>query len=359
MTVRGPIDPSRLGITLTHEHLFSDISKFLLPTYNTPASEMALWEENQELTLENLHVAMDLFKPLREIAVYSDETLAIAEANYYRDAGGNTIVDVTSKGIRPDPLALRRVSYATGLNVVMGSGWYVKDYHPDDMDRRTVGDLADEIVRDITVGVNGTPVRSGIIGEVGIDGDPITPNEVKSIRAVARASKATGAAISFHRSGVGHDEKLEVLDTVVDEGGDLSRTILGHSDFIAMELPLMKELLAMGPYIEFDLLGNLDAPLYHRPSTPARMARTPNSWSVDTVVAEAILGLIEAGYEDRVLLSHDQYPRQNLRSYGGSGWAFILEKFLPHLRTLGVTEEQINKFTVENPKRVLTFVAPG
>ena len=207
-------------------------------------------------------------------------------------------------------------------------------------------------------GLSGTGVRSGIIGEVGIDGGPLTPNEIKSIRAVARASKATGSAISFHRCGVGRDEKLEVLDTVVEEGGDLSRAILGHSDFIAMELPLMKELLAMGPYVQFDLLGNLDAPLYHQPSTPATMARTPNSWSVDTVVAEAVLGHIEAGYEDRILLSHDQYPRQNLRSYGGSGWAFILEKFLPHLRTLGATDEQTNKFTVENPKRVLTFVAP-
>ena len=152
MTVRGPIEPSQLGVTLPHEHIFSDISKFLLPTYYTPATEMALWEENQELTLENLHVARDLFKPLREISVYSDEDLAISEATYYRDAGGNTIVDLTSKGIRPDPLALRRVSYATGLNVVMGSGWYVKDYHPDDMDERTVEALTDEIVRDITVG---------------------------------------------------------------------------------------------------------------------------------------------------------------------------------------------------------------
>ena len=140
------------------------------------------------------------------------------------------------------------------------------------------------------------------------------------------------------------------------EGADLRRVILGHSDCIAMELPLMKELLEMGPFIEFDLLGRLDVPVTHRPATPATTAR---GWSIAAVVAEAVLDLIEAGFEDRILLSQDQYPRQNLRSYGGNGWTFIIEKFLPHLRNVGVTEEQINKFMVENPKRALTFVESG
>ena len=59
------------------------------------------------------------------------------------------------------------------------------------------------LVDDLTVGVLDTNIRSGIIGEVGIEGQPIEPNEVKSIRASARASRATGAPISFHRGGVG------------------------------------------------------------------------------------------------------------------------------------------------------------
>ena len=294
-------------------------------------------------------------KPIKETGLFSDEKLAIAEAVYFRDVGGNTIVDCASNGLRRDPLGLRRISYAAGVNIIMGSGWYQKQYHPDDMDQRTVEDLADEIIRDITVGVGDTGIRSGFIGEVGIDGDPITPNEIKSIKATARASKATGAAISFHRSGVGRDEKLQVVSTVAEEGGDLARTILGHSDFIAMELPLMKELLEMGPYIQFDLLGRLHVPLVYQPTLPAR---TTTGWGVVSIVAEAIVGLIEAGYEDRILLSHDCFPRPNLKSYGGTGWTFILDKFLPHLRTLGVTEDQIDKFTVENPKQALTFVEP-
>ena len=350
-TVRGPIDPSHLGVTLPHEHFFADLRMYFRPTFYTPATDIGL--RDNKLGLDNLHLARQ--GKIVDVAMYSDENLATAEGIYFRDAGGNTIVDLANNGMKRDPLALRRISYATGLNVVMGSGWYIKQVHPDDMDQRTVEDMTAEIIRDVTVGVGDTGIRSGIIGEVGVNGAPITSNEIKSIKAAARASKATGAAITLHRAGIGRDEKLQTLRIISDEEADLTRTILGHSDWIAMEPPLMKELLGMGPYIEFDFLGKLDVPLVHRPATPAT---TIVGWSLCAVVADAILELIEAGYEDRILLSHDCFTKTNFRSYGGTGWAFVLEKFLPHLRTLGVTEEQTNKFVVENPKRALTFVEP-
>ena len=363
MTVRGPINPSEIGSTLMHEHVLVAFKIYNEPSFHTPASEMALWD--QKVALDNLHLARES-KPLRDNLLYADERLATDEAVYFRDAGGNTIVDVANNGIRRDPLGLRRSSYAAGVNIVMSCGWYQKWYHPQDMDQRTVEDMTDEIIRDITVGGGETGIRSGIIGEVGIDGDPITPDEIKSIKAAARASKATGAAISFHRSGVGRNEQLQVVGAVAEEGADLTRTILGHSDFIAMDMPLMKELLELGPFIQFDLLGKLGTPLMHQPPTPVRVSYGPRpptrrggGWSFDILAAEAIIEFIEIGYEDRILLSHDCAPKVGFRSYGGTGWAFILERFLPHLRTLGVTEQQIDKIIVENPKRALTFAEPG
>ena len=246
MTVRGAIDPSDLGTTIMHKHILVDLRLRIRPDYHTPATEMALWDENRQLALDNLHLAREL-KPIGDNALFSDVDLAIREAVYFRDAGGNTIVDCANNGMRRDPLGLRRIFYATGVNIVMGSGWYQKQYHPEDMDRRTVDDMTEEIIRDVTVGVGDTGIRSGVIGEVGIDGNPITDNEIKSIKAAARASKATGAAITFHRSGGGRDENLRVFSTVGEEGADLTRTILGHSDFIAMEVPLLKELAGLGP----------------------------------------------------------------------------------------------------------------
>ena len=340
MTVAGPIYPGDLGATIMHEHLFIDLRPTHQPPPDATATEVAVWQA--PLSLSNLHLARTR-QPLVDNYLLSDEATAIEEALEYKRLGGGTIVDVTSIGLRRDPLALTRVAAATGLNVVMGAGWYQKAYHPADMDRRTVEDLAEEIIRDVTVGVGDTGVRSGIIGEVGINGDPLTENEVKSIRAAARASRATGATISFHRAGNGA-EKHRVLDLVGEEGGDLSRVVLGHSDEIAGDIPFMIELLDRGPTIEFDLLGRVQFNLVPG-NTIMPVAAVPK--------------LIEAGFEDKIVLSQDVCNKFHLKSYGGTGYSFILEEVLPHLRSEGVTEAQAGKIMVENPARMLTFVAPG
>ena len=159
MTVRGPIEPDQLGTTLMHEHLFLALVRTAAIDQYTSATDYVL--KDQKLTLENLHLAR-AWKPIVDNWILADVPLAIKEATEFRDMGGNTIVDVSNIGLRRDPIALRKVANATGLNIVMGSGWYHKAYHTEDIHRRTVDDLASEIVRDITVGVGETGVRSGI-----------------------------------------------------------------------------------------------------------------------------------------------------------------------------------------------------
>ena len=352
MTVRGPIDPNQLGQTIMHEHLLITLFKTRAPDENTPATEWALWDE--ELTMDNLHLARDR-KAIRDNLVLLDIPTAIEEAREFRHHGGGTIVEVTSIGIRRDPLALVHVSHATELNIVMGAGWYQKLYHPANMDERTVEDMTDEIVRDITVGVGDTGIRSGIIGEVGLEGNPITENEVKSIRASGRASRATGAPISFHRGGIGR-EKLEVIGMLSEEGTDMSRVIFGHSDPIAGDLPLMLELLSHGVYIQFDLLGRVGVPLRFQPDGDDLASFMTSAGTA--AVADAIPQLIEAGHADRILLSQDVCTKERLKAYGGTGYSFILERFLPEMRSRGVSEEHIEMMMVQNPARVLTLAEP-
>ena len=352
MTVQGPIAPDELGPTLMHEHLFITLHRAFEPDLYTPATEWSLWEE--ELTMDKLDMARNR-KPIRDNYVLVDEQTAIDEALEFRNHGGGTIVEVTSIGIRRDPQAMARVSHATGLNVVMGAGWYQKLYHPTDMDDRTVEDLTDEIVRDVTVGVGDTGIRSGIIGEVGIEGAPITENEVKSIRASGRASRATGAPISFHRGGRGR-ERLTVIGILGEEGTDMSRVIFGHSDPIATDMDLMLELLSHGVYIQFDLLGRTGVPLRYAPEGDDLQSFMTSAGTA--AVADAIPRLIDAGYADRILLSQDVCTKMQLKKYGGTGYSFILEKFLPEMRSRGVSEEHIQMMMVDNPQRILTFVEP-
>ena len=353
-TVTGSIEPEQLGPTMMHEHLFVDLRRTNLIDDGSPATDVAL--SLQELTSENAHLAREA-KPITDNWLLADVEVGIDEANEFRYAGGGTIVEVTSVGIRRDPVALRRVARATGLNIVMGCGWYQKAYHPANMDQRTVEDMAEEIVRDISVGVDETDIRSGTIGEVGVEGDPLTENEVKSIRASARASRATGAAISFHRGGNDRQDKLRVAGIVADEGVDPSRVIFGHSDFIAHDVDLLLELLGTGVYVQFDIIGRLGITIPWGTSNRIQMVAAGQLRT--HTVAEAIPKLIEAGYAGRILLSHDVAYKVHLKRYGGTGYSFILEKFIPHLRLQGVAEEDIQAMLVDNPMRVLPFAEPA
>src|SRR3990172_5606480 len=154
VTVRGPIDPGQLGFTLSHEHIFIDLRRTHLPnrrwvvrddrlvpdppSEDIPATELALWEA--KLDLSNVHLARAV-APIADNYVLADQELAVSELMAFKDLGGGGVMDVTSIGLKRDPLAVRRVSERTGLHIVLGTGFYQRVYHPDDMDARTVASL--------------------------------------------------------------------------------------------------------------------------------------------------------------------------------------------------------------------------
>ena len=115
----------------------------------------------------------------------------------------------------------------------------------------------------------------------------------------------------------------------------------------------------MGTYIQFDTLGRVGAPVARYSYIYDTDLNRVYQSAGDVLVAEAIPQLIEAGYEDRILLSQDVCMKIHLKAYGGTGYSFVMEKFLPYLLTLGVTEEQATKMMFDNPMRVLTLVEPG
>jgi phosphotriesterase-related protein len=347
LTVNGPIAPAALGMTLPHEHLLMDFQ----PLIDTPEG----WREAGEVkpstaeeqayytapfTMELIGAAT-MGQPNRDNRRLDDEALAIKEATDYKWLGGGSLVDVTSIGIKRDPAALKRIADATGLNIVMGSAWYEYGYVGDALDQRSVASLAEEIVNDITVGVANSGIRAGIIGEVGVK-EAKRPYEKKILAAAARASLLSGAPISLHFARGYHDQ-LAALEALKNAGADLTRVAMGHSNPIADDLPLMKKILDQGAFLQFDLLGDA-------PHILTEMS--------DHDVAIAILELLKQGYGKQLLLSQDVCMKTDLKAYGGSGYSFIAEQFIPYLRQLGVTEAQITQMVVANPQRLLTFVEP-
>jgi len=296
-TVLGPIPATGLGTTLPHEHLF-----------------------------------IDLLREYRDAGLLRDEPLAIREVGAFKALGGGTIVDLTSIGLGRNPEGLARVSQATGVNIVMGAGFYRHPYLDREwFDRHDPDAIAEVIVRDLVEGVDGTGIRAGIIGEVGCD-SYISAAEERSFRAAARAHLATGATISTHaaRWPIG----LAQLDLLEREGVDPARVIVGHADTVPDE-GYRIALARRGAWVELD---TIQGETEH--DTEQRIA-----W---------LLELLDAGLGDRVLLSHDVCLSSHLRARGGSGYAYLLDGFVPRLRERGLDEATIERLLVDNPRRALT-----
>ena len=341
LTVTGPIDPAQLGVTLMHEHIFID---FQSPVPRPPSRATDLNLRDQPITLENVYAARTGRGGIRN-GFLGDFDTSLDEVMAFKNRGGDAIVDVSNIGLGRDPGALQRISNASGLKVVMGAGWYQKAFHPLDMDQRTVEQLTDVIVHDITVGAEGTNIRSGIIGEVGINGNPLTTNELKSTRASGRAARLTGAPITFHVGGEG-EEKFQVLDVLASEGVDLHHVTMGHSNRWSNDYPFMKRLFARGVFVEFDYLG--------APGGPGGWLGAMD----DQKVANGIAELVKMGYADRIVLAHDVCTKIQLKKYGGNGFTYINDYFLPALERLGVSQSDIHKMMVDNPRKALVFAAP-
>src|SRR5437762_2733752 len=162
-TVLGAIARDAIGITLPHEHLLIDF-KVMFAEPAAASDKGRAWEP---VSLANLGWVRQNFNANLDNLRLLDEQVAQDEISLFKQAGGRTVVDPTPKAIGRDPLALARIARATGLNVIMGAGYYVGASHPADMDRRTVDELTREMIADVTTGVGDTGVRAGLIGEIG------------------------------------------------------------------------------------------------------------------------------------------------------------------------------------------------
>lgn len=301
MTVLGPIEPEQMGVTLSHDHLLVDG-----------------WG-------------------IRELydAILDDEELAVAEAIRYREAGGGTICDPTNIGLRRDAAALKRISERSGVNVVMGAGWYRERVYPDYVREELPDQLADRLVAEIVDGVDGTGVRPGFIGEIGTERHFVTPAQERVFRAAGRAHRRTGIPVMTHTTHWG-ELAIEQIDLLAEEGVDPSRVIISHlgdRPGIRHWLPIA----AKGAWLDVDNLAFVGgyAPL--------------------SVRADNVAGLCAEGLAGQIMLSNDICELGQLSFYGGVGYDNVIVNFLPMLRERGVSEDDIHTMTVVNPGKAFAW----
>jgi phosphotriesterase-related protein len=301
-TVTGPVSASDLGVTLMHEHIVTDLRA---PAERKPGDYD------------------------REAAVRT----ALPYLKELRAAGCRTMVEITPIHIGRDPLALRRLSELSGLQIVAATGIYgaaQQKFIPGYANNESSEQLAQRFVREIQEGIEPDGIRPGII-KTGVNAAvPLPEIERKLVRAAALAHKATGLTIASHTGpGAPALEQLRILEAERVEPGAF---IWVHAQS-EKDHELHKQVARRGAWVEFDGIG-------------------PKSvdWHVECVRAMADAGLLA-----RVLISHDAGWYRPGEPGGGSyrGYTLLFTDFLPRLREAGFRDSDVDQLLVRNPASAL------
>ncbi len=304
-TVSGPLDTSKLGFTLMHEHII----------VQSPGVK------------ENF-------------PIFDRDAEAESAAQRLKDVQGrgvSTIVDLTVSDWRDIPF-VQEVVRRSGMQVIVATGLYWEvPHHFRAQSGRPIEYIADLFTRDITDGIMDTGVRAGII-KCATDEPGVTPDVERVLRASAKAHRATGVPISTHTHAAS-EVGLKQQDIFEGEGVDLSRIVVGHSGDTE-DTEYLKKLCDRGSFIGMDRFG-VDIYL-----------------SMEKRVA-TIKKVCDLGYAEHIVLSHDvachfDWVDPPLRDKILPNWHYnhIPDDVIPALRSEGVTEDQITTMTVENPRRV-------
>jgi phosphotriesterase-related protein len=333
-TVLGPIDPATLGVVSMHEHVLCDV---------TPPAVAALGQARVKITLENVHEVRFFWTRHYGNHILDDPDLMVAELADFHNAGGGTIVDLTIRGIAPDPVGLARISRDSGVHIVAGTGYYIADFCGRDLAVTTTDDMATAMVHDLRHGFGTSGIRAGIIGEIGVS-DPWHPDEQRAMTAAALAQAETGAVITVH-PGRDPGSPMAIIRHLMDAGANPERVIIGHLDRTFTHPDQALRLADTGCVLEWDFFG-IESSYY-----PFSDMDMPND-AGRLVMIEA---LIKAGYGAQVLMAQDICTRTRLRRLGGHGYAHILLGVVPVMRRKGYADAAIKQILMGTPQRLLSI----
>ncbi|KAG8443213.1 hypothetical protein GDO86_011860 [Hymenochirus boettgeri] len=338
-TVLGPIHPDQLGYTLTHEHLSMTFNCCFCP----PPAQKALVDA--PIVMENLFWVKQNPYSNKENLLLNQEAEAVKEELLlFKAAGGGSIVENTTNGISRDVKMLKKFSSDTGVNIIGGAGFYVDATHSSATRLLRVEQLTEIIVNEVLQGADGTDIKCGIIGEIGCSW-PLTESEKKILQATAEAQIQLGCPVNIH-PGRNSDAPSQIIQILQEAGSDISKTVMSHLDRTIFDESKLLEFAKLGSYLEYDLFGTemLNYQFNQEVDMPS-----------DNDRIKMVRMLINEGYEDRIVISHDIHTKNRLLKYGGHGYSHILNNIVPKMLVRGISQQSIDKILLENPKKWLTF----
>ena len=310
MTVLGPIPASAMGITLSHEHILVDF-------IGADSTGYHRWEKQE--------VVNKVSPYLEEIQKYQVSTL----------------MECTPAYLGRDPLLLKTLSKNTGMHLVTNTGYYGAHdnlFIPAKFYELTAEELSSIWVDEFENGIEGSGVKPGFI-KIAVNGDDsLSKEHFKIITAAALTHQQTGLVIASH---TGPDNPaFEQISVLQSHGLNPSCFIWVHAQLGSLEGNIRAA--KMGTWISLDNL-NLDQ---------QQGSKYDVAW-----YADRIQDLKEAGFLNRVLISHDAGWYKPGEENGGSfrGFTGIFTALIPALRELGFSQEDINLLLEINPRNAFSI----
>ncbi|XP_004645242.1 phosphotriesterase-related protein isoform X2 [Octodon degus] len=339
-TVSGPVDPSKLGRTLTHEHLTMTFDCCYYPP--APCHETI---SKEPILMKNLFwIQQNPYSHKENLQLHQEREAVKEELLYFKAKGGGAMVENTTTGLQRDVQTLKWLSDQTGVHIISGAGFYVDATHSSETRAMSVEQLTDVLINDILHGADGTTIKCGVIGEIGCSW-PLTESERKVLQATAHAQVQLGCPVIIH-PGRSPSAPFQIIRILQEAGADISKTVMSHLDRTILDKKELLEFAQLGCYLEYDLFGNeflnyqydLDIDM---PDDNKRIRR--------------VRLLVDEGCGDRILMAHDIHTKHRLMKYGGHGYSHILSNIVPKMLFRGITQSALDKILIENPKRWLTF----
>ncbi|XP_045868412.1 phosphotriesterase-related protein isoform X2 [Meles meles] len=248
-TVLGPIEPSKLGRTLTHEHLTMtfDCCYYPPPPCGEAMSQEPIMMKNLFWIQKNPYSHKENLRLNQEMEAVREELL------YFKARGGGAVVENTTVGISRDVKALRWFAEETGIHIVAGAGFYVEATHSPETRAMSVEQLTDVLVNEILHGADGTSIKCGIIGEIGCSW-PLAESERKVLQATAHAQAQLGCPVIIH-PGRNPSAPFQIIRVLQEAGVDISKTVMSHIDRTILDKKELLEFAQLGCYLEYDLFG--------------------------------------------------------------------------------------------------------
>jgi len=321
-TVLGDISPQELGVCNAHDHVL-----------RSGGEEV---KEDADFLLDSVEASKK-------------------EMDYWLQAGGKSVIDMNPIGCgRNVPKTLEVAEAFRGrAHIVMTTGFQKSSFYctrthwlntVKDLDR-----IVDVLAAEIEIGLdkhsyNGPIVervkaKAGVI-KAGTGYSSIHKFELKALQVAALTQQKTGCPISVHtQQGT---MALEVANHLKKFGADLTHTAICHVQKNPDKY-YHRQVLSTGANICYD--------------GPDRAKYFPDSFH-----AENIKWLVEQGFQKQILLSMDagraSYQRAYMELKGKEtlGVAYLLQRFVPLLREVGVAQDAIRDMLVHNPARVFSFI---